>query len=464
MGSGSSAAIIGWIALALVATGGPAGAQAPVPSDPESEAAAPEDAGPRMPVLRFHIESKAHFRHSEENRFNTSFGFSPEQRPPGGGQIFQETVNAGDHFEVSTFTLLADAVWSDDLMAHAKVDVIDLYDRNPTSSDHNIDVDELWLRFGREVDPATLAPGFGAYLKIGKMPKFERQDDRHLESYGLVSTAFNRFEDSGVEVGVDLGRHFYVKGTATAGNPLFFRDPNALAGDNGTPAFARDNPQPNLKSGVLILYDAEVEEIDLDGDLELGGGVGARFADEGGQNGVDVLAWAYQRKLAPTVELNGTFYGGDLDLFSVGPSPNFVPASGDEKREVGGNVWLYLGGLTFFGQYVDQEVAHLGRQGIEGELAWRFDLPLVLAVGGQQLFPYIAPAVRYSRLENDFLNTAPTPVPSISWDWEKIDAGVRLGILPTIDLTVEYASNRFRLQIGTMRDNNEFLSTLRWRL
>ena len=33
------------------------------------------------------------------------------------------------------------------------------------------------------------------------MPKFERQNDRHLESYGLVSTAFNRFEDFGVEAG-----------------------------------------------------------------------------------------------------------------------------------------------------------------------------------------------------------------------------------------------------------------------
>ena len=34
-------------------------------------------------------------------------------------------------------------------LAHAKIDFIDLYDRNPTSTDRNVDVDEAWIRFGR---------------------------------------------------------------------------------------------------------------------------------------------------------------------------------------------------------------------------------------------------------------------------------------------------------------------------
>ena len=45
--------------------------------------------------------------------------------------------------------------------------------------------------------------------------------------------------------------------------------------------------------------------------------------------------------------------------------------------------------------------------------------------------------MRYSKLDNDFRNPARTPAPSLNWDWEKLDAGVRLGITPGPDLTVE---------------------------
>ncbi|HYQ84979.1 MAG TPA: hypothetical protein VEP28_13365, partial [Rubrobacter sp.] len=395
----------------------------------------PENLRPR---LSFGLEAKANFRESEENRFAVPFDFPPSFLPVGETRGFEETVNAGSHFEVSAVTLLLDANWGDGLAAHGKIDFIDLYDRNPTSSDKKVDVDEAWIRFGIDPEPGTLAPRWGMYLKVGKMPKLERQDDRHLESYGLVSTAFNRFEDAGVETGVNLGRHVYVKLTATQGNPVFMRDPNALAGDNGTPAQRQPNPDPELKTGVVILYDAEIEDLDTDGDLELGGGIGVRFADESGRNSVDVLAWGYQRTLAETVELEGTFYGGDLDLLR-GPFDQFsLPIRGDEKREVGANLWLYLGGFSLFAQFVDQEIAGLPRIGLEAEAAWRFDLPLVLTIGERQLFPWIAPAVRYSKLDNDFRNPAQTPSPSLNWDWEKIDAGLRLGIFDGTDLTMEY--------------------------
>jgi hypothetical protein len=420
----------------------------------------PESLRPR---LSFGLEAKANFRESEENRFAVPFDFPPSFLPVGETRGFEETVNAGSHFEVSAVTLLLDANWGDGLAAHGKIDFIDLYDRNPTSTDKNVDVDEAWIRFGIDPEPGTLAPRWGAYLKIGKMPKFERQDDRHLESYGLVSTAFNRFEDAGVETGLNLGRHVYVKLTATQGNPVFIRDPNALAGDNGTPAQLQPNPDPELKTGVVILYDAEIEDLDTDGDMELGGGVGVRFADESGRNSVDVLAWGYQRTLAETVELEGTFYRGDLDLLR-GPFDLFsLPIRGDEKREVGANLWLYLGGFSLFAQFVDQEIAGLPRTGLEAEAAWRFDLPLVLSIGERQLFPWIAPAVRYSKLDNDFRNPVQTPAPSLGWDWEKIDAGLRLGIFDGTDLTMEYSDNAFILGSGAERENNEFLATLRWR-
>ncbi len=432
----------------------------------EEEGAAKEEASAGLrPKLEFGLEAKANFRHSEDNRFPVSFGFKPEQIPPGQTQVFEETVNPGSHFEFSDVTLFVDAVWGDGLAAHGKVDFVDLYDRNPTSTDRKVDVDEAWIRFGVEPEPAILPARGGVYLKIGKFPKFERQDDRHLESYGLVSTAFNRFEDAGAELGINLGRHFYLKASATQGNPVFLRDPNALAGDNGTPVRQQPHPDPALKSGVVILYDAEIEDIDADGKLETGAGLGYRFADEEGRNGLDVLAWGYQRKLAKKVELEGTFYGGDIDLLN-GPDDTkpILPLKDDDKREVGANVWLYLGGFSFFAQYVDQELAGLPRTGIEGEAAWRFELPLVWAVGDRQLFTSIAPAVRYSKLDNDFRNINPTPSPSFAWDWEKIDAGLRIGIFSGVDLTVEYADNRFTLASGAKRENNELLATLRWKI
>jgi hypothetical protein len=425
----------------------------------QDEALPADEESSLRPTLDFGLEGKVHYRDSDLSRFRVPFfGDTP---------VFEETVNEGSHIEISTVTLFVDATWGDGLMAHGKIDFIDLYDRNPTSTDKKTDVDEAWVRFGIEPEAATLAPRWGAYLKIGKMPKFERQDDRHLESYGLVSTAFNRMEDTGVELGLNLGRHVYLKTTATQGNPVFIRDPNALAGDNGTPEFFRPPPHvpnPALKSGIVILYDAEVEDLDVDGDLELGVGLGARFADEAGSRGLDFLAWGYQRTLAETVELEGTFYGGDLDILSA-PGPNATFAfKGDEKREVGANLWLYLGGFSFFGQYVDQDLAGLPRTGLEGELAWRLDLPLWLSIGDQQLFTFVAPAVRYSELDNDFRNPPRTASPSLSWDWVKIDAGLRLGIISGVDLTVEYAENTFTLGSGAERDNNELLTTLRWKM
>jgi hypothetical protein len=449
-------------------------AAAPVRSQEEGEPPAPPVlAGPAEPgaleeppadsrlELDWGFEAKAHFRSSDENRFGVPFDFDDPRLPPAPGPVFLETASPGEHLEVSVVTLFADAAWGDSIAAHVKVDVIDLHDRNPTSGDRQVDVDEVWLRFGRETPPALLPDGAGAYLKVGKMPKPERQDDRHLESYGLVSTAFNRFEDLGLELGLDLGRHLYVKLSATQGNPVFIRDPNALAGDNGTEERLR-GAEPPFGSGVPILYDAEVEDVDADGELELGAAVGLRFADAAGRRGVDFLAFGYRRDLAETVDLEGTIYGGDLDLlrgpFDAFPYPGL---DGDEKEEAGASLWLYLGGVSLFGQVVDQDLAGLPRTGWEVEAAWAFDLPLRWAVGGSQLFPFVQPAVRYSELDARFANPPVTPFPSGNWDWEKLDAGIRLGVAAGIDLTVEYARNRFQTARGP-GENDELLTTLRW--
>lgn len=406
------------------------------------------------------IEVHGRYRSSDDALFPVNFPFSPSMIPAGQDGVFLRTVDPGQMWELSAVNLHYEKTWRHATF-FAKLDGIDLDDRNPTSSADAFDIDELWFLIGRDAEPAVVPAEAGAYFKFGKFPRFERQDDRHLQSYGVVATAFNRLEDVGVEVGVDLGRHLYLRASLTQGNPLFMRDTNALAGDNGTPELTVPNPTPEFNSGVVILYDADVHELDFthpEGSL----GVGLRFADSTGDRGVDLLLWRNERQLAETVELDGTFYGGDLDLL-LGPGNQFPYAvAGNDKEEVGLNLWLYLGGFSLFAQTVDQQVAGLDRVGAEVELAWRFDLPPAWALGGQQVLPSLAPALRYSRLEPDFGAPPVTPSPSFSWDWEKLDYGLRIGLVGRSDLTVEYSDNTFTLASGRDVEIDEWLAT--WRL
>lgn len=74
----------------------------------------------------------------------------------------------------------------------------------------------------------------------------------------------------------------------------------------------------------------------------------------------------------------------------------------------------------------------------------------------------LLPAVRFWRLDNDFANPDITPFPGGAWGWEKIDIGLRLTILPGLDLTAEHADNRLFTSSGTV-GSDEWLATLRWR-
>jgi hypothetical protein len=448
--------------LLLVLVLGPsAGAQQPFEEDGSS--------------LKWGFEVKADWRDSDSARFESPFPFSPAMIPLGQDAVFQETVDAGSHAEVAVVTLFLDSRWRDNWAAKVKLDLIDLHDRNPTSEDNELDLDEAWIRWGQETEPGRIPEELAFYVKIGKFAKFERQDDRHLESYGLLSTAFNRFEDAGVEVGVDLHRRLYLRFSFTQGNPLFFRDPNALAGDNGTSAFLRPNPDPELQSGFPIFYDADIEDLDFS-HPESGFGIGLRLGQDTGFAVFDLLFWRYERTLADTVDLTGSFYGGDLDLL-LGPlssggvafRPSFsLAVTDDDKVEVGANVCGYVGSFTFFGQYVDQDLAGMSRKGWETELSWSFDLPFLGSAFGRQLFPYVQPAFRYSTMEHDFPGADPQlfqyPSPSVRWDWDKIDVGVRLGIIESLlDVTVEWNLNDFIVR-GETEEADELLATVRWRM
>ncbi|MBV8202893.1 MAG: hypothetical protein JOZ15_19935, partial [Acidobacteria bacterium] len=398
---------------------------------PDSQAS--QDTGPPPPRPRrfkLGLELDANFRHSDDTRIASSYPNSPYYP----SVQAQETVDPGSHAEVSNVALLADYDPSPLWHAHLRFNGVNLYYRNPTSTDHPYDLAELWVRFGRETGAAVVPEQPGVYLKLGKFARPEREQERHFQSYGLVGTAFDLFEDAGVEAGADLGRHVFVKAALSQGNPLFIRDTNALAGD--TPdllASAAEYPA-KLGGGLPILYDTHVEHLDF-AHPEVAGYLGWRLGEPGGASGLELMAWGRRRRLAAGYDLPGSPLDGDLAVFAPLGTP-ILPFHGNGKQEVGADLRAFhASGLSLFAEVVDQLAAGLGRTGVEAEAAWKIDLPLAWAAGGRQLFPFITPALRWSKLHNRFYNLASTPEPSLAWDWEKLDGGLRFGLWGGIDLT-----------------------------
>jgi len=407
--------------------------------------------------LRVASELRLDGRWSEDDRFPLAFPFPPEFVPVGEPDVALQTVSPGTSLEVVKASVFLDVDLPRGIAAHLKIDIIDLHDRNPTSTDRWIDLDEAWIAFGRRYPSLAPLPGTAFYALVGKAPKFERQPFRRLESYGLVSTAFNRFPDLQLQIGGSLGTHLYFFGQLSNGNPLFMRDPNALAGDNGTaepPA-----PEPALHSGFPLLYHAEVEDLQLDDHPEYGGGAGVRFVSADQRRGIDLLAFYYETRLSQRASLHGTFYEGDLDLLD-GVGGISLPIEGDRREEYGANLDLRIGGLSAFAQVVKEESAGLPRTGFEVEAGYRFVLGDL--ADPSDLLPAVEPVLRFSRIDNAFVAPPGSVLPSLTWDWDKLDVGLRLTIVKRLDLTLEYAHH----DIGASRKirHDEALATLRLKL
>ena len=405
-------------------------------------------------------ELRVNFRDSESERFRLRFPFPPSFLAPGETAGFMETPDPGTAFEVSVLDIDLDASYGDRFAAKAKVHFVDLYAYNPTSSDKKIDAEELWIRVGPKPEFFERPDGTTFFAQVGKSPKMERQPLRLLESYGLAATAFNRFEDTQAFVGGTVGRSFYWRLVLANGNPLFFRDANALAGDNGTPSFAQPdhpNPTPEYGSGFPIFYNADVESLFFQTDnLQFGQAVGYRWQSDDQRRGFDVIAFHYKRELAESTDLTGTFYSGDLELLNGPFDLGGLPTSGNNKEELGARLFAEWGPLTVVAQATQQDLADLGRLGVEVEAGYRF---------GWSLGPLVSiqPAVRYSAIDNDFTGNALLyPAPSVWWDWTKIDAGIRVAFEHNLDLTIERAFH----DVEAPRELNidETLVTLRWRV
>lgn len=404
-------------------------------------------------ALRLKIEIKTAFRDSRDVTVTVPNTGAPFP-------VVMRTVDPGASAEVPNLGFTFEADLTPDIFARAVLNVLDLYNRNPTSSGDKVQLREAFVRFGKKIDTLRVTDGTSVYLEIGKFPRFSKQIVRRLESYGLWGTAVGRFEETGAEVGGSFGPHLYWRASATGGTPLFFRDPNALAGDNGTPERTVGSTTPVVyNSGFPILYDTVAPDVGGSGELQVGGGSGFRWNwGENLRDGVDVLAWIFRRDLADRTSLPGTFYGADLRLLQgFGVS---LPIEGNEKIEWGVNVDARFGPVHIFGQAVKQDIAYLWRQGYEAEISWRIPLPGLFASGDQPVVNWVEPAVRISYIENLWVTPPGFVAPSMGWNWRKYDYGVRFGIVRGLDLTAEYARNDATLRRYIIH-SDEWLVTTR---
>lgn len=402
------------------------------------------------------FELRADYRWSDDESHPVGFPFPPEFIPPGQTRVLMQTPDPGSHFELNVADLQLDLGYGELFAARAKVHAQALHRRNPTSNDRQFDVDELFIRFGPKPEMLDRPNGTTFFVQAGKFPKMERQPTRLLESYGLAATSFNRFEDVQLLAGGTIGRNFYWRAQASNGNPVFFRDPNALAGDNGTPQRVPPNPTVDIKSGFPILYNAEVEGLFFETDnVQVGEAIGYRWQREDQSVGFDVIVFHYKRDLAESADLTGTFYNGDLDILDGAFGMGGLPITSDDKEELGARVYGEWRGLAGTAQYTTQDLAGLDREGWEIEAGYQF--PLTLG-----WIESIQPAARFSVIDNHFVGPTNSPAPAIFWDWRKTDVGVRVGLKHGLDVTAEYTKHdvksRFPLEL------KEALVTVRWRV
>lgn len=406
----------------------------------------------------YKLELRADYRWSDDETH-------PNPLNPDDENFNFRTPDPGSHVELNVADVQLDLGYGEWFAARAKVHFEAKHRRNPTSTDRQVDADELYVRFGPYPEFLARPSGTSVFLQAGKFPKMERQPVRLLESYGLAATSFNRFEDTQIMLGGTIGRSLYWRAVVANGNPVFFRDPNALAGDNGTDARFVPPHVTEFGSGFPILYNAETEDLLFkteNENVQTGGAAGYRWQREDQTAGFDAIVFHYQRDLADRAELTGTRYGGDLDLFVVTPAevpliskPVMLPIEGRRKTETGVRVYGEWHGGTVVAQYTTQTVAGLEREGWELEAGYRFPLNLGWVES-------IQPAVRVSAIDNHFGPSPPFPAASLWWDWRKYDAGARIGLRHGLDVTVE--ATQHHVDSKAPLHLREALVTVRWKI
>ena len=279
---------------------------------------------------------KIHGRYTDELEVRSDFPFPGPFIPPGQSAVFLRTPDDGFSREISTVTLIGEMNLDPQIQGRFEVHYEDLYNRNPTSSDDKLQVREAWLRFGPRFEPLDAQPEKPTwYVLSGKTPRFTKQTGAPPRELRPVGHRRRPLRGGGARARRHPRHALLLARQRGSGNPLFMRDPNALAGDNGTPE--RDprvfpsNVHPTLESGFPILYDTKSTGVDFDGKVQLGGGLGWRSI-QGENEGCDAVVWYFERKLADRVTLPGTFYSGDIKLLE-GPVPGDLPRRPAHPRQ-----------------------------------------------------------------------------------------------------------------------------------
>jgi hypothetical protein len=367
------------------------------------------------------------------------------------------TPDAGSSFEVQHLAVSGEGFITAGVFARFEARFLDLYNRNPTSTDAVVFLRQAFVRFADKAEPLSGEPESRFYALFGMAPRFTKQTTRHLETYGLWGTAVGRFEQPQLEIGASFGPYVYARAMMGSGNPLFLRDTNVLAGDNLSEGPL--NSKATYQLGFPILYDAKVTEVNVNGRVETGLGLGGRWGG-GDKAGVDVLAWHFSRRLADTARLRGTDYPGELAVLRGAGFP--IPTIGDKRKEWGINLQAKASGFRLFAQWVDQDLAGASRYGLEAEAAWIFQLPGLFLVGESPFGNWIQPAFRYSWIDNRFQAPLAYPRLAVQWPWKKYDFGLRFGLVRNVDLTAEYTFHQV-VRTATLPNlpMKEFVLTLR---
>src|SRR6187549_223410 len=99
---------------------------------------------------------------------------------------FMRTPDPGHSIEIQHLGLTGEGFITSGVFAKFEVRFLDLYNRNPTSTDAVVFVRQAFVRFGDKPELLSGVKGGRAYALAGMAPRFSKQVTRHMESYGLL--------------------------------------------------------------------------------------------------------------------------------------------------------------------------------------------------------------------------------------------------------------------------------------